>query len=56
MFGVWVRTYKAFWSYPGGPDAYLALLTTPEKTVTQVALVGGVILADAMTVCTTIFS
>jgi len=50
MLGVWVRTYKAFCLYPTGPIAYFALITTPEKTATQVGQVGGVILGDAMMV------
>jgi len=50
IFGVWVRTYKAFVTYPQGPLAYWGLITSPEKTVTQVGQVGAVILADLMTV------
>lgn len=50
IFGVWVRTYKAFVTYPQGPLAYWGLITSPEKTVTQVGQVGAVILGDLMTV------
>lgn len=50
VFGVWVRTYLGFVSYAGGPKAYWDLITTPEKTVTQVGQLGAITLADAMTV------
>jgi len=54
VIGVWVRTYKAFVSYPQGPLVYWGLITSPEKTVTQVGQVGAVILADLMTVYRTL--
>ncbi len=50
IFGVWVRTFRGFVSYPGGPAAYFALITSVEKTITQVGQVGAVVIADAMTV------
>lgn len=54
IFGVWVRTYKAFVTYPQGPIAYWGLITSTEKTITQVGQVGAVILADLMTVYRTL--
>jgi hypothetical protein len=50
VIGVWVRTYRAFVTYPQGPIAYWGLITSTEKTITQVGQVGAVILADLMTV------
>jgi len=54
LLGVMVRTYKAFVTYPEGPMAYWGLLTTPEKTVTQAALVPAIILGDLMAVYRTL--
>lgn len=54
VIGVWVRTYRAFVTYPQGPIAYWGLITSTEKTITQVGQVGAVILADLMTVYRTL--
>lgn len=45
----WMRVYKAFIAYPGGPDAYFALITTPEKTLGQVGQISGVAVAGEST-------
>lgn len=50
MVGYAIRTYRGFVTYPEGPDVYFALITTPEKTVSQAGQVGAVFLGDAMTV------
>ncbi|EJD43065.1 hypothetical protein AURDEDRAFT_152710 [Auricularia subglabra TFB-10046 SS5] len=50
IFAVWARTYIGFVSYAEGPDKYLGLITTPEKTLAQVGQLGAISLADGMTV------
>ncbi|KZV93875.1 hypothetical protein EXIGLDRAFT_716625 [Exidia glandulosa HHB12029] len=50
MFGVWARAFIGFVTFPEGPDASWALITTTEKTLTQVGQLGAVTLGDAMMV------
>ncbi|KZV83178.1 hypothetical protein EXIGLDRAFT_843162 [Exidia glandulosa HHB12029] len=46
----WMRVYRAFIEYPDGPEAYLTLITTPDKTLGQAGQISAVALADYMTV------
>lgn len=50
VLGTWLRAYRGFVVYAPGPEAYWALITTPEKTLGQAGQIAGVALADGMTV------
>ncbi|KZV83180.1 hypothetical protein EXIGLDRAFT_777839 [Exidia glandulosa HHB12029] len=40
-----IRGYRAFIVYPAGPEAYLTLITTSDKTLGQARQISGVALA-----------